>query len=185
MAHSVCPWWLGYFLASPVRRLWQDPAGILRPFVSEGMTVVEPGCGMGFFTIDLARLVGPSGRVVALDLQPRMLSGLVRRARRAGLTDRIDARLVQSASPGIDDLSGAVDFVLAFAVVHELPDAARFFAEMHAALKPAHRMLVAEPRSHVSEDDFAAMIDLAARSGFRAATGPAIRSSLTVVLERL
>jgi ubiquinone/menaquinone biosynthesis C-methylase UbiE len=184
MAHSVCPWWLGYFLASPLRRLWQDPAGILRPFVSEGMTVVEPGCGMGFFTIELARLVGSSGRVVALDLQPRMLSGLARRVRRAGLAERIDARLAQSATLGIDDLVGAVDFVLAFAVVHELPDAARFFAEMHAALKAGRRILVAEPRSHVSEDDFAAMIDVAARSGFRAATGPAIRSSLTVVLER-
>jgi hypothetical protein len=74
MAHRVCPWWLGYFLASPVRRLWQDPAGILSPFVSEGMTVVEPGSGMGFFTIDL-RVSWPSGRVVASDLQPRMLSG--------------------------------------------------------------------------------------------------------------
>jgi len=185
MAHCVCPWWLGYFLASPVRRLWQDPTGILRPFVSEGMTVVEPGCGMGFFTIDLARLVGPSGRIVALDLQPRMLSGLARRARRTEFADRINARLVQSASLGIGDLAGAVDFVLAFAVVHELPDAGRFFAEMHAALKPGRRMLVAEPRSHVSEDDFAAMADLATRSGFRAANGPAIRSSLTVVLERL
>jgi len=184
MAHSVCPWWLGYLLASPVRRLWQDPSGILRPFVSEGMTVVEPGCGMGFFTIALAGLVGPSGRVVALDLQPRMLSGLARRVRGTGLADRIDARLVQPASLGIDDLVGAVDFVLAFAVVHELPDAARFFAEMHTALKPGCRMLVAEPRNHVSEEDFAAMVDLAARPGFRAATCPTIRSSLTVILER-
>ena len=184
MAHSVCPWWLGYFLASPIRRLWQDPAGILRPFVSEGMTVVEPGCGMGFFTIDLARLVGPSGRVVALDLQPRMLSGLARRARRAGLADRIDARLAQSASLAVDDLAGAVDFVLAFAVVHELPDAGRFFVETGAALKPGRQMLVAEPRSHVSETDFGGMVDLAARSGFRVKSGPAIRSSLAVILER-
>lgn len=185
MAHRVCPWWLGYLLASPVRRLWQDPAGILRPFVREGMTVVEPGCGMGFFTIELARLVGSSGRVIALDLQPRMLSGLARRTRRAGLADRIDARLVQPASLGVDNLAGAADFVLAFAVVHELPDAPRFFAEMHATLKPGGRMLVAEPRNHVSDGDFAAMIDLAARAGFRATAGPAIRSSLTVVLERL
>ena len=184
MAHSVCPWWLGYFLASPFRRLWQDPAGILRPFVRAGMTVVEPGCGMGFFTIELARLVGSSGRVVALDLQPRMLSGLARRVRKAGVTDRIDARLVSPASLGIDDLVGTVDFVLAFAVVHELPDAARFFAEIHMALKPGRQMLLAEPRNHVSEDDFAAMVDLATKSGFRTGSGPAIRSSLTVVLER-
>jgi SAM-dependent methyltransferase len=92
---------------------------------------------------------------------------------------------VQPASLAVDDLAGAVDFVLAFAVVHELLDAGRFLAEVHAALKPDHRMLVAEPRRHVSEDDFAAMVDLAARSGFRATGGPPIRSSLTVVLERL
>jgi SAM-dependent methyltransferase len=140
---------------------------------------------MGFFTLDLARLVGPAGRVVALDLQPRMLSGLARRARRAGLADRIDARLVQSAGLGIDDLAGTVDFALVFAVVHELADADRFFGDVHAALKPGRRMLVAEPRNHVDEGEFAAMIGSAERSGFRAADGPAIRSSLTVVLDRL
>ncbi len=65
MPERVCPWWLGYFLASPIRRLWQNPAQILRPYVREGMTVLEPGPGMVFFTLELARLVGPfrqSGR---------------------------------------------------------------------------------------------------------------------------
>ena len=73
MAHRVCPWWLGYLLASPLRRLMQDPVKVVAPYVREGMTVLEPGPGMGFFTLELARLVGPSGRVVAVDIQPRML----------------------------------------------------------------------------------------------------------------
>jgi hypothetical protein len=47
MPHSVCPWWLGYLLASPLRRLQYEPANILAPYVREGMTVLEYGPGMG------------------------------------------------------------------------------------------------------------------------------------------
>ena len=85
MAQEVCPWWLGYFLISPLRRLLQDPRKLVGPYVREGVIVLEPGPGMGFFTLELGRLVGPSGRVVAVDIQPRMLSNLKRRAARAGL----------------------------------------------------------------------------------------------------
>ncbi len=57
MAHT-CPWWFGYLLLNPIRRVAQRPSRILEPFVREGMLVVEPGCGMGFFTLDLIRIVG-------------------------------------------------------------------------------------------------------------------------------
>jgi ubiquinone/menaquinone biosynthesis C-methylase UbiE len=78
--HGVCPWWVGYILASPIRKLAQNPAPMLKPFVRIGMTVLEPGPGMGFFTLELARLVGPEGRVIAVDVQPQMITGLRRRA---------------------------------------------------------------------------------------------------------
>lgn len=87
--HHVCPWWLGYLLASPIRRLLHDPREILSPHVREGMTVLEPGPGMGFFTLELLRLTGPSGRVVVVEIQPRMLAVLKRRAAKAGLLDRL------------------------------------------------------------------------------------------------
>ncbi|MCX6629132.1 MAG: class I SAM-dependent methyltransferase, partial [Candidatus Solibacter sp.] len=119
--HKVCPWWLGYLLASPLRRLLQDPTKILSPYVREGMTVLEPGAGMGFFTLELARLVGPEGRVVAVDIQPQMLASLKRRAARASLSARVDTRLAAPDSMGVVDLAGSVDLVLAFAMVHELP----------------------------------------------------------------
>ncbi len=168
MSCEVCPWWLGYLLAAPWRKLWHDPRTILRPFLAEGMTVVEPGPGMGFFTLDVARLVGPTGRVVAVDIQPRMLEALRRRARKAGLLERIDARLARGDGMGIDDLEGRVDFVLAFAMVHELPNAGRFFTEAHRAMKPGGRLLLSEPRLHVSEKAFGATLKLAQGAGFEA-----------------
>ena len=67
--HRVCPWWLGYWLVNPLRRFLEDPGSLYGELIREGMTVLEPGCGMGYFTLDLARRVGPSGRVVALDVQ--------------------------------------------------------------------------------------------------------------------
>ncbi len=184
MAHRVCPWWIGYFLASPLRKLRQDPRAILSPFVTAGMTVLEPGPGMGFFTLELARLVGPSGRVVAVDLQPRMLSALRRRARRARLLDRVETRQVTSDGMGIADLAGRADFALAFAMVHEVPDPGRFFAEVAAALKPGARVLLAEPKGHVNETDFAATLRLAAEQGLDLVNRPDIAGSLSAVLVR-
>jgi ubiquinone/menaquinone biosynthesis C-methylase UbiE len=182
MPHRVCPWWIGYFLASPLRKLRQDPHAILSPFVTEGMVVLEPGPGMGFFTLELARLVGASGRVVAVDVQPKMLNALRRRARRAQLSDRIDARQAPEDGMGLGDLAGQVDFALAFAMVHEVPDAARFLAEVSGALKPGARLLLAEPKGHVSEPQFAATLELAARSGLRLESQPVIRASHAALL---
>jgi ubiquinone/menaquinone biosynthesis C-methylase UbiE len=182
MEHEVCPWWLGYLLAHPLRRVWQEPMKILRPFVTEGMTVLEPGCGMGFFTIDLARLVGPNGRVVAVDIQPRMLAGLGRRANRAGVTNRIDARLARPEGLDVEDLDGRVGFCLAYALVHELADPARFFLEIRRALERGGHLLVAEPRGHVTERAFAATVTTARAAGLALEPGPRIRLSRTAVL---
>lgn len=185
MSHNVCPWWLGYFLASPLRRLVHNPATILRPFVNEGMMVFEPGPGMGFFTLELARLVGVQGRVVAVDVQPQMLLELRRRAEKAGLLDRIDARQGLGGGMGLDDLKGQVDFVLAFGVVHELPSIERFFAETSKVLKPGCRLLLAEPHFQVSEQEFAVTLQMAKQSGFHLNSQPAIRWTRSAVLVKV
>ncbi len=184
MARCVCPWWLGYFLLGPVRRWFQDPARILREHVKPGMTVLEPGPGMGFFTLELARLVGASGRVVAVDVQQRMLSALRRRAARRALAGRIETRLAGDAGLGIEDLAGRVDFALLFAMVHEVDDQARFFAEIGAALKSGGTVLLAEPRGHVRAPAFAAELELAAAQGLAVVGRPAIAASHAAVLTR-
>jgi len=140
MAHRVCPWWIGYLLASPVRRwIGQDADKILAPYVREGMTVLEPGPGMGFFTIPLARMVGDSGRVIAVDLQPKMIAALKRRAAKAGVGGQIDARVTSAETMGLQDVTGKIDFTLAFAVVHEFPDTQHFFEEVARASRSGTR----------------------------------------------
>ena len=150
-----CPWYVGYFLLNPLRRLVQSPTKLLQPFVKSGFRVLEPGPGMGYFTLEVARLVGPTGKVHVVDIEPRMLAALGRRARSADLEKRIDLRLGRENSLGVGDLPDEIDFVLAFAVVHELGDAANIFREAAAAMKPGARLLLAEPAGHVSEALFA------------------------------
>ena len=89
MSERVCPWWLGYLLASPLRRLLQNPREVVDPYVREGMTVLEPGPGMGFFTLELAGQVGASGRVIAVDVQPKMIEGLKRRVKKASMRESL------------------------------------------------------------------------------------------------
>jgi len=182
MAHRIMPWWLGYLLVSPLRRLRQNPRAILAPYAKEGMTVLEPGPGMGFFTLELARRVGPTGRVVAVDVQPKMLAALRRRAARAGLGGWIETRQAKGADLGVSDLAGKVGFTLAFALVHELPDADTFFAQVVSALAPDGRILLAEPRGHVSEAEFEDTLAVARVRGLDVIGSPAIRGSRTAVL---
>jgi ubiquinone/menaquinone biosynthesis C-methylase UbiE len=136
------------------------------------MVVVEPGCGMGYFTLDLARIVGPAGRVVAIDLQLEMVDRLRRRAAHAGLERAIETRLARPDRLGIDDLAGRVDFVLAFYVVHEMERPDAFYAEVAAALKPGGAVLVVEPPLHVSRGEFEASLGIAERAGLAATRPP-------------
>lgn len=169
---------------NPFRRRSQNPNTILAPYVHEGMTVLEPGPGMGFFTLELLRLVGNRGRVIAVDVQPRMLTKLKYRAAKSGLLDRLESRLASSDSMGITDLKGSVDFTLAFAVVHEFPDASRFFAEAAAASKPGAHLLLAEPTGHVKTADFEAELRAADKAGFQLVDRPRIRRSQAALLRK-
>jgi ubiquinone/menaquinone biosynthesis C-methylase UbiE len=167
-----------------MRRRSQNPKNIVAPHVHEGMTVLEPGSGMGYFTLELAREVGTSGRVIAIDIQPKMLDRLKRRAAKASLEGHIQARVAPADSMGIADLRNSVDFTLAFAVVHEFPDAARFFAEVAAASKPGATLLFAEPAGHVKTPEFESELKAASQAGFGVVDRPSISHSHTALLRK-
>jgi 2-polyprenyl-3-methyl-5-hydroxy-6-metoxy-1,4-benzoquinol methylase len=152
--HHECPWWIGYLIASPLRKLGENPETILRPLVEPGMMAVDVGSAMGFFSLPLARMVGDTGRVVCVDVQQRMLSSLARRARRKKLDGIIETRRCTQEGLGLDDLKGQADLALAIHVVHESAYPRRFLTQIFETLCPGGRLLVIEPAGHVSEEEF-------------------------------
>jgi len=184
MAEHVCPWWVGYLLLSPLRRLLHNPATILAPHVNPGMTVLDFGCAMGFFSLPLARLVGPTGRVVCVDLQERMLRTLKKRAAKAGLADRIEARPCTADGLGLDDLKGRIDFALAFAVLHETRDASSSLGEIRSLLVPGGRLLMVEPKGHVSAARFEKTVAAATGANLSVIERPDVWRGHSALLEK-
>ena len=184
MAEHVCPVWVGYVLACPVRKLLQNPNKILKPYVNETMTVADIGCAMGFFSLPLAKMVGSSGKVICVDIQEKMIRSLEKRARKAGLSGRIETVICSDKSLNLADFKEKIDFALAIGVVHEIPDSARFFSEIKEAMKPACRLLVAEPKWYVSETDFETTVSVAKHNGFEVTDRPQIERGRSVLLQK-
>jgi ubiquinone/menaquinone biosynthesis C-methylase UbiE len=175
----VCPWWLCFTFDNPLRKWLHDPVKIVSPYVRPGDHAADIGAGMGYFSIPLAKLVGPTGRVTALDIQPQMLAVLKRRAQRMGVADRITTRLAVPDTLGEPDQA---DFVLAFWMVHEVPDQQGFLSEIIRLLRPGGRFLLVEPKMHVSGESFLATLKRAEALGFALMERPPIRLSRSVLL---
>lgn len=184
MAEHVCPVWVGYLLASPLRKLIQNPEKILSPHVKPGMNVADMGCAMGFFSIPMARMVGPKGRVVCVDIQEKMLHALKKRAVKAGVDTAMTYKLCAGGTFGLEDYGQDIDFILASAVAHEVPDPARLFDETCRALKPGGRFLLCEPAGHVSPKQFEITVNHARACGYREVNIPKIGRSHAVLLEK-
>lgn len=167
----VCPVALAGHLDSRIRRWLQNPKRVLEPYVREGVTALDFGCGPGFFTLELARLVGPSGRVIAVDLQPGMLERVRQKVHGTELGSRIT---LHQCSPDRLGLSGPIDFVFAFYVIHELPDPAAFLAEVRPLFSPGGQLLIVEPPFHVSAAAFRATLHVANQAGFNLVSRPRI-----------
>jgi len=177
----VCPWWLGYVLLNPLRKLIQNPETILGLYLEEGMIAVDVGSGMGYFGLPMAKLVGERGRVICVDLQEKMVSSLRKRAQKAGLSARIETRLAERQTLNLARNKGSADFALAFAVAHEVPDRERFLREIFDVLKPEGTLLLSEPKGHVNVGRFAETRSKALAVGFKASTAPPIRRAHTAL----
>jgi len=177
----VCPVEYAPGLDNRWRRWLQNPHTILGPFVKEGMKVLDVGCGPGHFTVEMARTVGAGGRVFAADLQEGMLKKLGDKIRGTDLEQRVTC--VQCDTKSIN-IAETFDFILAFYMVHEVPDKDALFRQLRAILRPEGKFLLVEPKLlHVSRKAWEETKALAAASGFRLGQGPRLLLSWTAVLE--
>ncbi len=161
--HGVCPWWMAYAFDNLLRRLMHPPARILGPYVQEGMTALDLGCGFGHYSLGMARLTGKTGKVVAVDVQQKMLDKTMGRARGAGLADIIQPLLCDGHKIG---LPLRLDFALASNSLHETPDPRRLLSELFGMLSPGGLFLLMEPGVHLRQEEFEAEVAMAGAAGF-------------------
>lgn len=110
-SHRHLPWNISLSILGPFRKLFEPPQRLVEPYVKKGQVVADLGCGPGYYTLVLARSVGPEGKVYAVDLDKECIRTLEKNAGKAGYHN-IEARASSAA-----DLSfikdGTVDFILA------------------------------------------------------------------------
>lgn len=177
----VCPVEIAGSLDNRVRKWLQDPRKILRPYIVEGMTVLDLGCGPGFFSVAMAQMVGRSGRVIAADLQEGMLRKLGNKIQGTELAERITLHKCEGNTIG---WSENVDLILAFYMVHEVPDQGGLFHEMRSILKQNGQVFIVEPPFHVSKTAFEETIGRAEAAGFVPVGRPKVFFSRTVMLKK-
>jgi ubiquinone/menaquinone biosynthesis C-methylase UbiE len=175
----VCPAEYSGSLDNPFRKLVHNPRKILEPYIVKGMTVIDFGCGPGYFTTGLANLVGDGGKVIAVDLQQAMLDKVIRKIRGTYLEKRVTLFNCKENKVGITEKA---DFVLAFWMVHEVSDQQGMFGEFKSLLNPGGKMLIIEPKFHVSEASFRETITRAESEGFEVVERPKVWFSRTALL---
>jgi len=140
---SPCPAYLRFLLENPVmNRIAGAPELIGRAGIEPGMNVLDVGCGPGRLTIPIARRIGPAGRVVALDVQEKMLRVLSKRVAKTGLTN-IEP-ILGGAGEGAIRQNGAFDRAVLVTVLGEIPDREKALAEIFGALRPGGVLSVTE-----------------------------------------
>lgn len=175
----VCPVEMAGGLDSGIRKLLQSPRKILGNYAREGMTVLDLGCGPGFFSVEMAKMVGASGKVIAVDLQEGMLRKLEDKIQGTEIEKRIKLHKCDEDKIGITE---KVDLVLAFYMFHEVPDQKKFLEEIKSMLKPNGGVFIAEPKFfHVSRQAFEETVKMAKEIGFKPVERPKVFLSRAVV----
>ncbi len=139
------PAFIGRFLDSDFRRWFQPPGKIVeRSGVKRGMTVMELGCGSGAFTTFIARAVGDSGKVYAVDIQSAMIRQLERKLAKAENQDIKNVEIRQASAYELPFTDGSIDLACLVTVLPEIPDRGRALREIKRVLKPGGILAVTE-----------------------------------------
>jgi ubiquinone/menaquinone biosynthesis C-methylase UbiE len=179
--NRVCPVELSGGLDNLIRRWLQNPRKILRPYVKEGMTVLDFGCGPGFFTLAMARMVGASGRVIGCDLQEGMLQKLHTKIKGSQIENVVTLHKCLEDRIGVSE---SVDFVLVFYMFHEVPDQEKYLKEICALLNPDGKVLLVEPPVHVSKGEFNQTVQKAKAAGLMLIESPKVFLGRTAVFRK-
>lgn len=178
---QVCPVALSGSLDNSIRRWLQNPKNILSPYIKEGMTVLDVGCGPGFFSLEMARMVGKFGRIIAADMQEGMLQIVKDKVKGTELEERI---FLHKCGENNIEVLELVDFVLLFYMVHEVPNKEHFFNEIGTLLKPDGRVLIVEPPFHVSKSAFEETVRIVGDAGLIVIEKPKMFFSRAVLLKK-
>lgn len=179
--NRVCPVELAGSLDNKIRKWFQNPQKILAPYIKEGMKVLDIGCGPGFFSIELAKMVGKSGKIFSVDLQEGMLQKIRNKIHATELEERI--KFIKCEEDKID-VPEKVDFILAFYMVHEVPNKNKLFEALKKVLVEKGQLLIVEPKFfHVTKKEFGATISVAEKAGFSITQGPKLAFSFSAILQ--
>ena len=181
-AGDVCSHKHAFALDNFIRKVFQNPKKIVGEYIKAGDTVIDLGCGPGFFTIDMAGMVGDTGHVIAVDLQKEMMEKVDKKAKAKGVHHIITRH--RCPADGIDlDENSIADFILAFYMVHETPDQERFLEQVKQLLKPDGRFLLVEPLFHVSKKKFQRTENIAQKVGFTIINRPRKKGGRSLLLQ--
>ncbi len=177
----VCPA-VGYgIFTSRLRRLVQEPRKIFGKYLTTGQSAADIGCGPGYFTLGLAEIVGTSGKVLAVDIQPEGLEWIQRKVKNTPWQKVISTHL---ARPEALNITGKFDLILNFWMLHEVPDQKRFIKEISGLMKSNSKYILVEPRGHVGPKAFAEEIKLIESLGFKVQEYPRVWLSRAVVFSK-
>ena len=144
----------------PARRKWQNPEAILTGIgLKPGMSLVDVGCGAGFFAIPAARIVGPKGKVYGVDGNPSAISALQEQAEKEGLKNLF---LTAGAAEDIVVCEHGADFVFFGISLHDFQDPSKALSNARRMIKPAGKLIDLDwkkegipfgPPSHIKFDE--------------------------------
>ncbi|NJN83654.1 MAG: methyltransferase domain-containing protein [Caldilineaceae bacterium] len=130
-------------LDHPWRMRYRDPVGMLGLFgLQAGMQVLDLGCGTGTFTVEMARMVGPTGLVHAADLQPSLLERAQQRIAEFDLLERVRLHCCGAYQLPLDDDS--LDLAVMVATLSQIPNPQLALWELQRVLKPGARLAISE-----------------------------------------
>lgn len=139
MHFAGAPW-----LVRDSREREEDGATMIKQLkVQPGQTICDMGCGNGYHTLKLAKLVGPTGKVLAVDIQPEMLTLLREAAKQAEITN-VKPILGSLTDPHLP--AGSVDLVLCVDVYHEFSHPEQMLRAIRKSLRPKGRLVLVEFR---------------------------------------